>query len=128
MLVGCKLPHGLEISHEGVTVALNGANVGYDGDNPWKNGAAPDSYDRISGVGLTKLEGKQVDAFKAWMELSGKGHGPVKSGMIFLVANKTEANQEAKLLEDEKTGFDGLDPSKDLPDGLSTDTDAAKKA
>ncbi|WP_374413276.1 hypothetical protein [Novosphingobium colocasiae] len=126
MLVGCKLPHGLEISHEGVTVTLVGANVGYDGDNPWRNGGAPDSADRISGVGLTKLEGAQADAVMAWMDISGRGPGPVKSGMIFAVDTKAEASKEAQLLEDEKTGLDGIDPAKDLPKGVETDTDAPK--
>ena len=81
MIVGCKLPHGHTIEFNGETIALNGANVGFDGDNPWKMDAFPDSPLRTSGVGLTTLEGKQADAFKAWYDAHKTG-GPIASGAI----------------------------------------------
>lgn len=124
MFVGCKLPHGLTIDHNDQVITLNGSNIGYDADNPWKNGVAPDSALRANGVGLTQLEGAQADAFKDWFELSGKGHGPVKAGFIFIANNANDARKETQLLEDEKTGLDGIDPGKDLPKGLSTDPES----
>lgn len=123
MFVGCKLPHGHKIEHNNQVIELNGANVGYDGDSPWKNGFAPDSPLRASGVGLTRLEGAQADAFLDWADLTGKGLGPVKAGLIFFVDKETDAKKEAAALEGAKTGLDGLDPTTDLPAGLSTDTD-----
>lgn len=126
MIVGCKLPHGLEIEHKGQTIALNGTNVGYDGDSPWKNGVAPDSYERISGFGLTKLEGARAEAFQDWMDMSANGIGPVSSGMIFAVEKEADVKKEAQALENEKSGLDGIDPGKDLPAGLATDADTAK--
>lgn len=127
MFVGCKLPHGLTVDHLNETITLNGANVGYDADTPWANGAAPDSLLRINGVGLTEIaDPKKQEAFKAWFEVAGKGHGPVKSGLIFIVDKRADAEKETQLLEDEKTGLDGLDPSKDLPAGVSTDPETAK--
>ena len=123
MIVGCKLPHGLEITHNGETIALNGTNVGFDADNPWRNGAAPDSALRTSGVGLTTLEGGQAAAFVDWFDMSGKGDGPVKSGLIFFTDSKADAGKEAQALEDVE-GIEGLDPDKDLPAGLETDNEA----
>lgn len=123
MFVGSRLPHGLEIEHGGETIILNGANVGYDANNPWRSGAAPDSLDRVSGAGLTLLEGKQADAFMEWFELSGKGSGPVKNGQIFITDKKADAAKEAQSLEGETTGADPVDPSKDLPKGVETDTE-----
>lgn len=126
MFVGCKLPHGLEITHNDQTIVLNGANADYDADNPWKNDLPPDSPLRASGVGITKVEGARADAFKAWFELSGKGEGPVSSGFVFHAGSQAEAVKEAQSLEGEKNGLGGLDPDKDLPTGIVTDTDAKK--
>ena len=127
MFVGCKLPHGLEIRHNDQTIVLNGANTDYDGDNPWKNDLAPDSPLRASGVGITKIDGPRAEAFKEWFDLSGKGEGPVASGFIFYTNSQAEAVKEAQSIESQQTGFGGLDPDKDLPSGVATDADAAKK-
>ena len=127
MFVGCKLPHGLEIQHLDQTIVLNGANVEYDADNPWKNDLAPDSPLRASGVGITKLEGPRADAFLDWYDVSGKGPGPVSAGFIFYTDSRADAAKEAQSLEGEKTGLGGLDPDKDMPAGVETDADAGTK-
>jgi hypothetical protein len=127
MFVGCKLPHGLEIHHNDQTIVLSGANVDYDADSPWKNDLPPDSPMRASGVGLTVVEGARADAFKDWFDVSGKGPGPVSAGFIFYTGSKNEATKEAQSLEGAKTGLGGLDPDKDMPAGVETDADAAKK-
>lgn len=124
MFVGCKLPAGHTVDHNNQVIVLNGANIGYDGDHPWSNGAAPDSALRASGVGLTEVTGAQADALADWIALSGKGPGPVQAGMIFVVDKRVDAVKEAQSIEGEKTGLDGIDPAKDLPAGLSTDPDA----
>lgn len=127
MFVGCKLPHGLTVEHNNLAITLNGANVGYNADAPWANGAAPDSFERSNGVGLTEItDPKKQEAFKEWFAISGKGHGPVKSGLIFIVDKRADAEKETQLLEDEATGLDGLDPSKDLPAGVTTDPESTK--
>ena len=126
MFVGCKLPHGLTISHAGREITLNGANIGYDPENPWRNGAAPDSALRTSGVGLTEIgDAADQSALLEWIDISGKGPGPVKAGKIFVVDRKADADKEARNLESEKA-ISGIDPDKDLPAGLETDKDAAK--
>lgn len=119
MIVGCKLPHGHTIEHEGETIELNGGNVGYDANNPWRQGAAPDSVDRVSGAGLTVLDGAQAKAFKGWYDLN-KGGGPIASGAIFFTEKADDTKAEAKAREDVKTGVEALDPAKDLPKGLET--------
>ncbi|MBU6429746.1 MAG: hypothetical protein KGR26_12085 [Cyanobacteria bacterium REEB65] len=127
MFVGCKLPHGLEIQHKGHTIVLNGANIGFDPEAPWANGAAPDAPLCASGVGLTQLEGEKADAFKDWHAIAGKGDGPVKRGLIFFTESKADAEAEARGVEG-IASIDGLDPSKDLPAGIETDEETTKVA
>jgi hypothetical protein len=123
VFVGCKLPHGHIIEHHNTTITLAGANAGFDANSPWKSGAAPDSALRVSGAGLTRLEGAQADAYLDWYEMSSKGEGPVASGMIFHTARDADTRKEAQGLESETTGLDPLDPAKDLPKGLSTNSE-----
>lgn len=127
MFVGCKLPHGLTVEHNGQTIALNGANAGYTSDDQWKNGLPPDSPLRASGVGLTLLEGDKAAAFQEWHDISKKGHGPVSAGMIFIANSRSDASKEARSLEGEDNGLGGLDTDKDLPNGLETDKDGGQK-
>ncbi len=124
MIVGCKLPHGLSINHLGIAIVLNGSNLGYDADNPWRNGYSQDSANLVSGVGLTTLEGDQAEAFKDWFDIAKKGEGPAKAGLIFMAEKQADAEKEARNLESEKTGLDGIDPDKDLPKDITTDKDA----
>lgn len=119
MIVGCKLPHGHTIDHLGEIIVLNGANVGFDGDNPWRNGAFPDSELRVSGAGLTTLDGDKAAAFKDWYEANKSG-GPIASGAIFFTEKEADTKKEAKAREKVKSGIDPLDPDKDLPKGLET--------
>ncbi len=119
MIVGCKLPHGHTIEHLGEVIVLNGANVGYDAENPWRNDAFPDAELRVSGCGLTTLDGDKAAAFKDWYELMKDG-GPVKSGAIFFTEKEADTKKEAKAREKVKSGIDALDPEKDLPKGLET--------
>lgn len=119
MFVGCKLPHGHTIEHKDETIVLNGANVGFDGDNPWRNGVFPDAINRTSGAGLTELVGKQAEAFKDWFDVNKSG-GPIKAGMIFYAEKAADTSKEAAAREDVKSGTDPLDPAKDMPKGVET--------
>ena len=127
MIVGCKLPHGLAINHLGIDIVLNGSNFGYDDENPWRNGHSQDSANLVSGVGLTTLEGDKAEAFKDWFEISKKGEGPARAGLIFMAEKQADAEKEARSLEAEKTGLDGIDPDKELPKGLETDAEQTGK-
>lgn len=122
MIVGCKLSHGHTIEYNGQVIALNGGNVGYDPLNPWRSDNAPDSMDRISGVGLTHLEGDQAAAFKDWYAQNKTG-GPIAAGAIFFTEKEADTKAEAKGREKVKTGTEALDPAKDLPKGLETAKD-----
>lgn len=122
MIVGCKLPHGHTIEHGGQVIVLNGGNVGYDPNNPWRQDNAPDSEGRISGVGLTTLEGAQAEAFLDWYKINANG-GPIAAGTIFYAEKEADTKKEAKSREKVKTGVDAVDPSKDLPKGLETAKD-----
>jgi hypothetical protein len=119
MFVGCKLPHGHTIDHLGEIIVLNGANVGYDAANPWRNDAFPDAIERASGSGLTLLTGDKEAAFKDWYELNKSG-GPIAAGAIFVTEKEADVKKEAKGREKVKTGVDPLDPANDLPKGLET--------
>lgn len=123
MIVGCKLPHGHTIEIGDRVIVLNGGNVGYDPENPWRQDNAPDAEGRVSGVGLTTLTGADAEAFKAWYDLN-KGGGPIKAGVIFFSEAAADAKKEARAREGVKTGVDALDPEKDLPKGLETASEA----
>lgn len=125
MFVGCKLPHGLEIVHLDQRIVLNGSNAGFDPENPWANGSAPDAPLRASGVGLTQLDGAQADAFKDWYAIAKAGDGPVKRGLVFFTETQADAEKEARSIEGAGS-IEGIDPAKDLPAGLETDADATK--
>ena len=108
VIVGCKLPHGLETQMGGVTVVLNGTN----------------STDIVGGYGLTY--GVDKAAFEQWL-IDYANFEPVKREMIF--ANATEKSAKAEAIEksDEKSGLEGLDPAKPAP-GIEPDPDQKQKA
>lgn len=123
MIVGCKLPHGHTIEFNDRVIVLNGGNVGFDPNSPWRQDHAPDAEARVSGVGLTTLTGADAEAFKAWYDIH-KGGGPIAAGVIFYTEAAADAKKEARAREKVKTSVDGLDPTKDLPKGLETAAEA----
>ena len=96
IIVGCKLPHGLEIQLGGKTVVLNGAN----------------STDIIGGYGLTRDVDKA--AFDQWL-LDYKDFPAVQNGLIFAQANEKAVKSEATEKADEKTGLEGLNAEAPAP-------------
>ena len=134
LYVACSLPAGLIIEHDGLTFRLNGPHVGADLENLPRNGFMPDSEIRASGYGLTTLEGKQADAFEAWVKgvtesPDGKPlqqpFAPIANGAIKWSKNANETRKAAA--ETEGMSIGGLDPDKDLPPEVETANESKTK-
>lgn len=123
MWVASNLPQALVVEHNGCKLVVNGANVGFDPDNLPKNGLAPDTAVRFHAHGLTEFTGPEADAFKDWFAISGKGEGPVRNGAIVIADNEAGAKKAAKDNDTNRTSRPGLDPAKDLPEGVETKKD-----
>ena len=96
VIVGCKLPHGLETQIGGKTVVLRGMN-----------------YSTIvGGYGLTY--GVDKAGFEQWL-LTYADLPYVKNELIFAQANEKSAIAQATEQKDEKTGFEGLNPEAPAP-------------
>ncbi|WP_241364100.1 hypothetical protein [Klebsiella pneumoniae] len=96
IVVGCKLPCGLTISHKGKSIELKGAR---------------DSR-ILNGYGLT--ENVDEDFFNAWLE-KYKNLEVVKKELIFSYSDLSSAQDAASERIKEKTGLEGLDPKKPAP-------------
>lgn len=103
VIVGCKLPHGLEAQIAGKTVVLNGSN----------------SATIIGGYGLT--QGVDKDGFEAWL-LAYADLPYVKNELVFAQESAKSAAAQATENAAEKTGLEGLDPKKPAP-GIEPDSD-----
>lgn len=94
VIVGCKLPSGLEIRVGDASVVLNGAN---------SNTVVDDT-----GFGITKVDGEFWEAWK-------KGHHdftPLVNGLIFAHDDQAKTRSQAKENAKELTGLEGIDPKK----------------
>jgi len=92
ILIGCRLPHGLVLSHplkKDVKVTLNGLNSS-----------------RIIGADYVTTE-VEADLWEAW-KLTRSDFAPLKSGAIFEARNESEAASIAKELRGEKTGLEPM--------------------
>lgn len=103
VIVGCKLPHGLETVMGGKTVVLNGNN----------------STDLAGGYGLTRDVDKA--AFEQWL-VDFADFEPVKRGLIFANTSERSVKAEATEKADEKTGLEGLNPDAPAPGIKPADT------
>jgi hypothetical protein len=93
LTIGCKLPSGLHLDHNGKRVTLNGSN----------------SSNIIGGYGLTH----NVD--QAFWEAWKKAHAdfePLKQGLIFAQEKENNARAEAEDKQALENGFEGIDPNK----------------
>lgn len=88
--VGCKLPNGLIIEVADKKAILNGLNHSVI----------------IGGHGLTEVD---KDLWDAWYA-ANKELVFVKNGFVFANAKEADAKAQAKDRENNKTGFEGLDP------------------
>lgn len=97
VIIGCKLPHGIVIHGQKGPIRLNGMNTSTI----------------VGGHGMTPVDEDEAAIFFA----TNKDFAPVKSKAIFMhgTDKKEDIDAMAKELKDEKTGFEGLDPSKPAP-------------
>lgn len=123
MFVACKLPAGLIIRQDDVSVTLNGTNTGLDPALLPANGAAPDGPTRSGGWGVTEVTGDEETALKEWFDTAGKGEGPVAAGAIFTAASRRELDAKIGQAKASAQAFEGLDPATDLPAGVETASD-----
>lgn len=121
IVVACKLPHGLSISHQGETIVLAGANDGVDAEMRHRD-------DRFA---LTELTDAQSDAFLAWtneatykrdkagkaVKENGKLDEPflaIENGSIMWFKNRDDAKKEmGALVTSIQTGVEAIDPASD---------------
>jgi len=131
-VIACKLPNGLQITHEGQTIVLVGSNIGERLENVSPNGRLDDNNHRSGGFGLTEVSDRQADAFAAWAkavtmdENGGKLAEPfpaLENGSILgPYKSFDEARKECTAMSDAvATGFEGLDPEKE---GVEKNDDA----
>lgn len=63
--------------------------------------------------------------WELWKKTVGPEYQPLKNGLVFAVDPSKKADGDARVVEmqKEKTGFEQLDPAKDLPAGVLKVTD-----
>ncbi len=105
--VACKLPNGLTVDHQGLSLTLRGAN------DAGAVGVAGHRY------GLTELSDKTgenesgVEWFMDWLTGPGKSLPAVERGLIFVQTNDRNADAQAREQGGQLlTGAEGLDPDK----------------
>lgn len=94
--IGCTLPHGLIIEHEGVKVKLNGANQ------------QTNEYFKLLGdFGTTDVD---ADFWNAWKK-ANFGFQPLVAGALYEARDDKSAKDKGKDHATIDTGFKPLDPS-----------------
>lgn len=101
VVVGCKIPNGLQLTVGKTAVVVNGSN----------------SSKIINGHGITTVD---AEFWNAWIERNS-GLSVVRNGFIFAHEKKADVKAEAKEKADEITGLEPLDPNN-KPAGI-TDLD-----
>lgn len=89
VIVGCKLPNGLEIRLGETSVTLNGAN----------------SSQIVGGYGLTPVD---KDFFDKWAQAYAT-FAPLKDGLVFAQVSSHKAEAQAKEQAAVKSGLEPLD-------------------
>ncbi len=118
-VVGCKLPNGIHIrlDVESTDPATGQKRFIPDGDRVTLAGA--NSSKVVGGYGLTT--GVDEAFFDRWLA-NNKNFPPVKNGLIFKQSSEDKASDEALERSGEKTGMEGLDPTKPGPNIAPADT------
>lgn len=116
-IVGCKLPHGLNIElaaqpgEEPKRIKLKGANAARI----------------VGGYGLTTLVPKE--AFETWLKENAT-RPFIKNGSVFMETSAARADSVAKERRAERTGLEAIDPA-DKKDGrgraLSQDSETLRQ-
>lgn len=106
VIVGCKLPQGLLLEVDGITVRVNGS-ARYNMPRPNKKHLQLGVNVHASD-GLTTLD---RGFWEKWCE-AHKDYGPLVNGHIYSSATMNKAKTMAEKTADAKTGFEPLDPNK----------------
>lgn len=123
ILVGCKLPHGLNLdlrdAQGNITarVKLPG-NSGFTLPNPDRKFKNPTT---VYGDTFTEVE---KDHWDAWLK-KHKTHPAVVNGAIYAASQQEDAIVQARNHEDENVGFNKIDPKRF---GVSKMDDSSKPA
>jgi len=117
VVVGCKLPHGLRIEIPGKgSYDLKGANS--------STIMHPGTGRPVQGTcGYTP--NVDEDFAKEWLKLY-RDTPMVKKELIFIQNTLASAQAQGKEMADETTGFEQIDPTKKLLDGVEANPDAPK--
>ena len=118
VIIGCKLPNGLHLEHNGTVIVLKGAGSYLlpNADRKFKN------PNLVEGDSYTIVDKDFADAwFKAHSD-----YAPVKSGAVYRASNMSEFAAKARDMADVKTGFEKLDPARTKILGTEPLTDGAK--
>lgn len=92
-IIGCKLPAGLVISHEGQRVKLAGTN---------------DSL-LINGFGITR--DVPADLWEGFAKTFAE-QPMIRNGVVFAVTDEASAKDASQERSGQKTGMEQLDPKK----------------
>lgn len=101
--VGCKLPNGLQVTIDGVTVILKGAA---STALRQLDGAIPEGA-----FGVTQVEKDFMDKFMKMYQDAPY----IQNNAIFIQKDERSVKAQGKELEKAKTGLEGLDPEKPAP-------------
>jgi len=97
--IGCRLPHGLVLEHNGVSVILKGKNTK----------VVAGMYIPEQDFATTDVD---ADFWEAWFTQHST-FPAVLSGAIFIAKDAASAESIAKELRNEPTGMEQLDPTKE---------------
>lgn len=117
VLIGCKLP-------QGITVKINAYDNSDDARKITLNGMNTSLV--TGGHGITSVDKDDADMFMT----THKDFAPVLAGTIFTHGTDAVADliDMAVDLSEEKTGFEGMDPSKPAPGLLEEESSAKQRA
>lgn len=91
VVIGCKLPHGLQLKVGNRTAVINGSN----------------SSIVHGGYGMTSLD---EEFFDAWAK-EHKDYEPLKRDLIFKTNAMPDAIKRAEEQAEVRSGFEGVDPN-----------------
>ena len=115
VVIGCKLPHGLQVNARPAAQPAEGKSA-TAAHAPIKetlflNGANDDSAKQAGGFGLTVVDKAAADAFMS----THADTEFVRNDLVFVEKNLPSAQAKGREMSGEKTGFEGLDPDKPAP-------------
>jgi len=97
--IGCRLPHGLVLEHNGVSVTLKGKNTK----------VVAGMYIPEQDFATTEVD---ADFWEAWFTAHST-FPAILSGAIFIAKDVASAEAIAKEFRNEPTGMEQLDPAKE---------------